>query len=511
MSIRRMTSWLLGAAVLCIAGTARAQQTPQYMDSAYAYGNAPYSNAAPMPTRPLQPFNPLGVSYDFQPFAPADISNYGGQPKDNRGFFFSYDRLFWTISRPNAADIGDPGQELAILANGVGVNQGGFTIAYQNSWDTSWLNAKPAWGNRWEFGYVDANDYGWLVTVIDHVAQTQSMELDNATVLFRDPLNMLRGYYDLNGDGYDDDLNDNGQYGRDGIDADRNRIPETRVIDAVTGLPVPDLGDRGRLIPRFSQLFAQNQTLLNGVEVLRTYRLPVLHSGAYFDFMVGARYFQVDDEFTLQSGNNRVLSAIAGNGGTVFEARSIIDDFFSNTRMKNDIIGPEIGGRWFHQRGRWIFSVDGRFTAGANFQHGQQVNQVSTQAFEAAHNQIIQVPVIVNTTTGGVTTQSVGTQLIQAVQTLANTNPTIIPTGSKSTSNATTFTPLGEIRLQTSYQLTRSFAIKAGYNAILAHGITRASNRVDYVYPYMGIKDNDALRNQTLFINGLNFGLEFNR
>ena len=510
MSIRRTTSWLLGAAMLLGASTAQAQQTPQYMDSAYAYGNAPYSNAAPMPTRPLQPFNPVGVQHDLQPFAPADISNYGGQPKANRGFFFSYDRLFWTISRPNTADIGDAGQEAAIIAGGGGVTQGGNVVAYRNSWDTSWINAEPSWGNRWELGYVDANDYGWLLTVLDHVAQTQSMDLDNATVLFRDPLNMLVGYYDLNGDGYDDDLNGNQRYGRDGIDTNRDRIPDAVTLDAA-GFPVVDLGDRGRIIPRFSKLFVKNETLLNGVEILRTYRLPVFHSGAYFDVMAGARYFQVDDEFTLQSGNNRVLSSIVGNGGTVFEARSVIDDFFSNTRIKNDIIGPEIGGRWFHQRGRWIFSVDGRFTAGVNFQHGQQVNQVATMAFEAAHNQIIQVPVIVNTTTGGVTTQSVGTQLVQAVQTLANTNPTIIPTGSKSTTNATTFTPLGEIRLQTSYQLTKSFAIKAGYNAILAHGITRASNRVDYVYPYMGIKDGNEHRNQTLFINGLNFGLEFNR
>ena len=48
---------------------------------------------------------------------------------------------------------------------------------------------------------------------------------------------------------------------------------------------------------------------------------------------------------------------------------------------------------------------------------------------------------------------------------------------------STTFSPVGELRLQTSYQLTSNVALKFGYTGIVIGNISRASNRVDYSGP----------------------------
>ena len=151
----------------------------------------------------------------MQPFAPADVSDYGSGPRARRGFFFSYERLEWSISRPTTAPIGSPD------AVGVYPEPPGVDIFETNTVDTSQLNSKFGPGNRWEFGYMDFNDYGWLVSVIDHVNINQYYNTQDPTVLFNDPQQLLKGFLLENRpfvstDDVDKDLNGNGIFGRDG-------------------------------------------------------------------------------------------------------------------------------------------------------------------------------------------------------------------------------------------------------------------------------------------------------
>ncbi len=82
--------------------------------------------------------------------------------------------------------------------------------------------------------------------------------------------------------------------------------------------------------------------------------------------------------------------------------------------------------------------------------------------------------------------------------------------GSQSSEFATTFAPVGEIRVNVSYQATRSVGLKVGYTGLVMGGISRASNRVDYSGPDL-ISILPGNNNQIFFANGVNFGVEINR
>ena len=48
-----------------------------------------------------------------------------------------------------------------------------------------------------------------------------------------------------------------------------------------------------------------------------------------------------------------------------------------------------------------------------------------------------------------------------------------------------------------------------GYNGIVAGGMGRASRRVDYTLPNIGVLDKH--KNEAFIVNGFNFGFELNR
>ncbi len=308
MSINRFKTWVAAlAGALLLAGSARAQMTPSNMDDTYAYGNAEYSNADPAPHKGWTPFAPVGFLMDWQPFAPVDISDYGNGIKPRVGYFFSYDRLEWTISRPRITDVGNPnmngwflepggtsntapsvtpyGQQGDFPGGVVGTATLGGTFYEQNE-NTSQLRSKFGPGNRWEFGYMDTNDYGWLFSVIDNVSQNQTYASSGDAVLFYDPTGFLQGYVAPSSTGGgggggttgtgDVDLNGNGIAGRDG--------------NVTTQAPaLPDTGDERTFVPRFQYLSYSLHTALNGLEIMRMYRLPRLHNGGELNLIYGVR------------------------------------------------------------------------------------------------------------------------------------------------------------------------------------------------------------------------------
>jgi len=387
MSIKRtITWWLAIGALMTLADSAwgftlTGAPPPQVYDNRYALGNPPHSEAAPPfgIGEQIQPFGPVGFEMKAQPFAPADISDYGNGPKAKIGFFFNYDRLEWSISRPFTADIGNPDAEGDFTVDGV-------TVFERNSLDTNFIKSKFAGGNRFEAGYVDTNKTGWMVSVIDHVTQSQSASFTGPQVLFLD-----------------------------------------------TSLTPPET-----VFGNFTALAVRNRIVLNGVELMRIIRAPQLHKGGELELMYGMRFFQADESF--------IWGAAGGD----------LDDAFVISRIQNNIVGPQFAGRWYKQRGRWITSAEGRFMAGASFQNAH-LNAFSTTSSRTDYE----------------------------------------------------FSPLGELRLQAAYEITRTVGIQVGYTAIFLGGVSRPSNRIDYVLPNMQFLD--SFTNQNLFIQGLTFGFFVNR
>jgi hypothetical protein len=107
MSIRPLI-WLAAVlAVVGLAGTASAQRFQPFIDPGY--------------------FEP-----DFQFFAPADVSDFGGHEPPNTGAYFDYDRTYVAMNRPDGEDS---------LFSG--------------------FDSDFTWGNRWELGYMTEEQTGW--------------------------------------------------------------------------------------------------------------------------------------------------------------------------------------------------------------------------------------------------------------------------------------------------------------------------------------------------------------
>lgn len=68
------------------------------------------------------------------------------------------------------------------------------------------------------------------------------------------------------------------------------------------------------------------------------------------------------------------------------------------------------------------------------------------------------------------------------------------------------FSPVAELRLQASYNVTSGAAFKVGYTGTFVGNIRRAAPSVRYALPDMGYLNAGT---QDILINGLDFGVEF--
>jgi hypothetical protein len=130
----------------------------------------------------------------LQLFAPADISPYGRGPQPNEGYFFSYDGLYWSVSTPKTAMIGQPN----VVRNAFILGVPPLFLAMQqqerSGLDTSPFTADFTPGTRIEFGRVQDHQ-GWLFSTFRLNSQTQDPVYVNAVpVIFDDPFLMMRGF-----------------------------------------------------------------------------------------------------------------------------------------------------------------------------------------------------------------------------------------------------------------------------------------------------------------------------
>jgi hypothetical protein len=229
----------------------------------------------------------------------------------------------------------------------------------------------------------------------------------------------------------------------------------------------------------FAELRMKSIVQMNGVEVMRFYRARRLHSGAYFELLYGARWFQINDTFEVNgSGNGMGVETITFEGEDFTFPTNVLDSSVWSNRALNNLVGPQIGVRLFQQRGRWVTSLEARFLAAANFQN---MHLKTALAEDMATTQI---PGTIGSAWRGL--------------------------GSDVHQYTTTFSPMGELRVNVSWQATRSVGLKVGYTGMVVGNVARASNRIDYdSVNLIGLRPQN--NNEVFFANGVNFGVEINR
>ncbi len=468
MRITRFNLWLIVLTVLFAAGsTARAQT--------------------------WTPFGPIDVRYDFDLFAPPDVSAYPDWPHPNEGFFFQYERLDWAIRQPRETDIGvNHGTAIGYLNSPAQFDPtvqpvSNILVPYGNSLETNFLGAKQTWGNRFELGFME-DDKGWFVSILNINPQVQSYAIGSTglgstsaglTIVFNDPQHRLLGFVNTNGGTQDFDLNANPYtvasvnnkvlqvFGRPNP---TNNLAPTGSLTPTSYAGFTDYGDMVPLIPRFNTIAVENFTSLNGVELNRSWRLRTFHDGTVFEPFVGLRWLQFRDVFDVTATDT------TGGQGTQIPV-ALPGTSFWDTTANNNMFGPQIGFRAEYSQWRFNLMAELRFMAACNF---QSINLNGTLG-SALDN--------------GDTPQNVPYQL---------------PRTSFHTSQFDeTFAPVGELRTGVNFQLTKAFSVQAEYNMLLGTGISRASRRVGYTLPAMTIVD--GAKNDPFFTEGISFGVTINR
>jgi hypothetical protein len=542
MTRRNLARWFAGCLVAVTAPAAHAQMQDAFCEPA--------------------------ITHDMQLFAPVDFDFDCLPIRDDSGWFFNYNRLSWSISGERTI-IGDPGrvdvaEEIVrqhALDDLPDPAEEGFAVPEPytiiNGIQDGGPEANFAWGDRYEFGYFKGAN-GWQVGVIDGplvvtaksygfnqllipntlpISQTfpgpgfgdpnfsqgftfndDSVQGDDGFnerflsgsgdiptttngfgsvhVNFETPEGYLLGWRDYHVNGADNDANATTggpsfrvtaltrdvdglittisvSRGADGLidNLDNDLINGFGVVlgdingdgtiddDEVVATFV-DFDDLHRFNVRFDRLFTRNTTELQGFELMRTHELdnsylPVKERRNRFAIGYGGRFFRIRDNFGWEG-----LGDMFGRS-------------FTHTSAENQIVGPQIRAKWTHQRGRFGFDLDGRFTAGYNIQDLGQTGGIG----EALNPGGLNSPLFAQ--------------------------PTYFDYGQ----SENFFSPLAEMRVEGSYQLTSAFALKLGYTATFVDNISRASQIVRYRLPDMGFREGE-IGNQTIFVNGADFGLE---
>jgi len=252
---------------------------------------------------------------DADLFAPAEPSHYGGGVRANEGFFFTYDALYWTISRPERAPVGIDTEGMAVLRNVWWTNDPDQTFTQGNTLNTSAFETLFTPGQRIEVGHINGHA-GWLFSYMKLHQLSQSHTFPGVQMYFNDE--------------------------EWGVSSLPHLVHDVGAADPVL-LPV-----------WFDSVTMDLSTKVWGTEFNLLLRTHPGHRGGIFEWFLGARYLEFEEVFGLNANGTPPVSALA-------------DTVFTN-RANNNIFGPQLGLRWFTTNDRWQFSAEGKFLAGWNAQ-----------------------------------------------------------------------------------------------------------------------------------------------
>ncbi len=279
------------------------------------------------------------------------------------------------------------------------------------------------WGNRWEIGYMTDDHTGWQ-GVLWHLSGPNVYIND-----YQERINRIN----------DDDI-------------------------PVNDTPDPIIQDRNPRIYNVRQSI--NVASMSSFEFNKTWRRKQFHNGSILEPLVGFRYMNYRN-FQRRSDYDRFNEDADGNPVPADpQIEGPYEQFTEEFAVfENYMVGGQLGGRLFHQRGHWLLSCDVRFFAMANFQH---------------------------------LTNTLNTTLTRYDGPLGDTVDLETFTRLKSFDNGNEFVWGGEVRAEASYELTRDINLRFGMVFLdLGQGIGRSDS----------VRDN----NEDVQVAGVTFGVTVNR
>lgn len=420
---------------------------------------------------------------DMQPFSQPDWTGYDGAVPRFHGWYGSIEATQWLISTPDVTPVGREGFH-PLTFDGLAF------VIQPNSLDTSFIDTSFRTGQRLEFGHIDEDGIGFFASGFGRASETDTVIGSDAGISIFSPfvngISILEGFVDVTGpgglpDGFDDDINFNNVFGRDGIDIGTpNGNPPPAFIpppDGVPDLPFPtDFGDLVYFPVFFDKLVVTNRTDVWGMEVMLARQTKTNARGGYWEGFIGPRYLSFQEEYSVV-GFGRDVTFVDGNGNTVNTTLGVLADSVWFTKADNNLVGPQIGLRYVLRRGRVKASADARFMAAANFQSIRQSGTIASE-FDPLPLRVQNRPV------------------------------NLVPTAFFNSVKPVEFSPLLELRANASYQIFSSIAVNVGWTGMFMDGIARPSNMVDWILPTFGLLEHN--NRQDVFMHGINFGIEVN-
>lgn len=365
---------------------------------------------------------------DADPFAPAEPAHYGGGVRPNEGFFFTYDELLWWLNPPRRGTFGID-NTLVSTRNVFWGPLDTQSFTQGSTMDTSFLKSDLKQGQRYEVGYIQ-DHVGWLFSYMRLHEFDQDQTLPGVQAFFLDQNWGAAGQPHLTTD-----------------------------FGAGTLRALPVVFD-------FATLSLTSKVWGTEFDFLLRHH-PGEHGGI-FEWMFGIRYLQFTEQFDVNASGTPPANSLADTTFTTFG--------------DNEILGPQIGLRWFTTNDRWQLSAEGKFLAGWNSQNVRQNGVVGSD--------------------------------------LTTTNfprPTGFPLAMTATSvdyvtHTSVFSPVAEVRVEGKYMVTKNVAFRAGWNGMAIWELARPSHMVNYELAtthVLGILPHQ--NHDRAFLQGIELGVEFNR
>jgi hypothetical protein len=284
---------------------------------------------------------------DFQFFAPADATNYEtGRDRDpNRGFFFTFERMYISVTRPETRlpvfppSTAPPGDPYA---------QDRFSYVQLNP---SFWEGDFTWGNRVELGFIDCDDKGWSIVGWHIDGPNRESEIVNG--------DRLGGP----------------QTGADPDPADPQNIGVGQTPNPLWPYPPAATTD----LPVYTSV---NTAKMSSFELMRIFERQYFHNGAVLEPMAGFRYIKFDDRF------NYAYYQRSNTDPALVDAADDLEFYrVERAMIENNMVGGQLGFRLFKQTGHWNLSTEFRMFALQNFQNYS--NTVDNYIFTVSGSKVL--------------------------------------------------------------------------------------------------------------------------
>jgi len=498
------------------------------------------------------PLGPSNYECDGQYFAPFDLELDNLTDKQWSGYFFEYNKLFWSYTGERTTIGSHNVSETITWFNGVQdqvitatdgqfaeiiyrVNPTDFVnpnnpvpapIVIHNALQNAGPRAGFAFGNRYELGYKDAG-HGWTVGVLDGPELNQ---------------NAFYGFVPRATDGgvppfINDDYTDNSDIGPGG---GPSAAPGFRAFgfgsvpvlfetapgfmqgfrdyvndhaDAAIGtqggpyLYVGNYGATGE-IDTLPIPFFRVADDINGNGIFAATPIAVIgpdgqpHLGIFHDF---------DDlhTFNIFFDSVAVHSRTVTSGIEVMSNHQLTNQHYM-AKHQNNQVSVGWGARFLRLYDEFdvnaLGSVIGDSFWDTSFSNNIVGPQVAAQWVNERQRWRIQTDARFMAGYNIANWNQVGLMGADSIPGALNRLLYMRPTALNKGLQADEFAPVGELRVAASYHVTSAFALHMGYTGSVIGGIKRAATSVKYSLPEMGYVDRGT---QELLINGVDFGVEF--